>query len=173
MSNNWLKSSEQQNNNIHFMLDPSVKTSTDDLERAQEIIRKRDLHEAELMEGNNDDIKSCDDVDIVPCNAVVIVLPYNKNPYRKASKMTSSGLYIPGFENAVTTKAPDSGENENNPKGIVCAKVIAVGPKCENVRVGDDVFVNFLIANPLPFDGRGYYALSEMNIIASIRKHDN
>lgn len=169
---NWLKSSEQQNNNIHFMLDPSIKTTPEDIERANEIVRKRDLHTAKLMEGDTSDIKSCDDVDIIPCNAVVIVEPYSKNPYRKSMKMTESGLYIPGFENSVTSKNTDSGENENNSRGICCCKVIAVGPKCENVRVGDDVFVNFLIANPFPFGGKGYYALSEMNIIASIRKHE-
>ena len=117
---NWLKSSEQQNNNIHFMLDPSIKTTPEDIERANEIVRKRDLHTAKLMEGDTSDIKSCDDVDIIPCNAVVIVEPYSKNPYRKSMKMTESGLYIPGFENSVTSKNTDSGENENNQKGICC-----------------------------------------------------
>lgn len=166
---NWLSSSEQQNNKIHFMLDPSVKTSNEDIARAQKLALEKDLRTAELMEGNNSDVKIADDAKLYPCNTTVIVLPYDKNPYRRVSALQSSGLYVPGQYDNETFTSPDSGEIENNKRGIWCCKVIAIGPKCENVRVGDDVFVNFLIANPFPFGGKGYYALSEMNIIASIR----
>ena len=45
---------------------------------------------------------------------------------------------------------------EENDEFVACAEVIAVGPKCENVKVGEDVFVIKHIANPCPFRKMGY-----------------
>ena len=65
-----------------------------------------------------------------------------------------------------------TGEMENNEEVIACAKVIAVGPKCENVQVGEDVFVVKYICNPVPFRKKGYYMVSESNILRRIVKKD-
>lgn len=170
--NKWLSSGEQQRRNIHFMMDPTTKVSAETIARAEEMMMKENMRYAESIEHDAKDVKSCEDVHLVPCNATVIVLPYDRNPYRRTTQRTDSGLLLVGSEDHKMFQSPDSGEMEENKRGIWCCKVIAVGPKCENVRVGDDVYVNFLIANPMPFADKGYYALSEMNIIASVRKNE-
>ena len=115
------------------------------------------------------DCKSYNDKQLYPCNSTVIVLPYDKNPYRQPLRETSSGLLIGDFESTATYKSKETGEEESSKRGIWCCKVIAVGPNCKNVNVDDDVYVNFLIAVPVPFGNKGYYALSEQNIICAIR----
>jgi hypothetical protein len=69
-------------------------------------------------------------------------------------------------------KNPDTGEKESMKKGIWCCKVIAVGPKCENVVVGDDVYCRFDIAVPIAFGGLGYYSISEQNAITVVRNKE-
>ena len=95
---------------------------------------------------------------------------YEDNPYRTV-ETTSSGLII-GIESTKKYKSNETGEMENNEEVIVCAKVIAVGPKCENVQVGEDVFVVKYICNPVPFRKKGYYMVSESNILCRIVKKD-
>ena len=59
---------------------------------------------------------------------------------------------------------------EENDEFVACAKVIAIGPKCENVKVGEDVFVIKHIATPCPFRKMGYYVISEANITCRVSK---
>lgn len=122
-----------------------------------------------IIKKNTENINE-NDVNIIPCNTGVLIKFYEDNPYRKIEK-TSSGLII-GIESTKKYKSTDTGEIENNEEYIACAKVLAVGPKCENVHVGEDVFLIKHIANPLPFRKQGYYIISEQNTLARIVNND-
>lgn len=122
-----------------------------------------------IIKKNTNNI-NIEDVDIIPCNLSVLVKFYDENPYRKIETM-STGLIV-GIESTKKYKSNETGEMENNEEVIACAKVIAVGPKCENVKVGEDVFVVKYICNPVPFRKMGYYMVSESNILCRIVKKD-
>jgi len=122
-----------------------------------------------IIKKNTDNI-NIDEVDIIPCNLSVLVKFYDENPYRKV-ETTSTGLIV-GIESTKKYKSNETGEMENNEEVVACAKVIAVGPKCENVNVGEDVFVIKYICNPVPFRKMGYYMVSESNIMCRIVKKD-
>ncbi len=109
-----------------------------------------------------------EDVDIIPCNTGVLIKFYDKNPYRAVEK-TQSGLIV-GMESTKMYKSNETGEMEFNDEIVSCAKVIAVGSKCQNVEVGDDVYVIRHIANPLPFRKMQYYVINEQNIMVRIVK---
>lgn len=109
-----------------------------------------------------------EDVDIIPCNTGVLIKFYDKNPYRAVEK-TQSGLIV-GMESTKMYKSSETGEMEFNDEVVSCAKVIAVGSKCQNVEVGDDVYVIRHIANPLPFRKMQYYVINEQNIMVRIVK---
>lgn len=116
---------------------------------------------------NDLDIKT-DDVDIIPCNTGVLIKFYDKNPYRAIEK-TQSGLIV-GMESTKMYKSNETGEMEFNDEVVSCAKVITVGPKCQNVEEGDDVYVVRHIATPLPYRKAGLFVISEQNIICRIVK---
>ena len=106
-------------------------------------------------------------LELIPISNKVLILPYPENPYRKA--ITSSGLIIPlnpQFQN------PESGQQDNLKEGIVCAKVIEVGPECKWLKEGDDIYIRNVGAAPVPFDRRGYWAISEQNVICRIVDND-
>lgn len=109
-----------------------------------------------------------EDVDIIPCNTGVLIKFYDKNPYRAVEK-TQSGLIV-GMESTKMYKSNETGEMEFNDEVVSCAKVIAVGSKCQNVEIGDDVYVIRHIANPLPFRKMQYYVINEQNIMVRIVK---
>lgn len=109
-----------------------------------------------------------EDVDIIPCNTGVLIKFYDKNPYRAVEK-TQSGLIV-GMESTKMYKSNETGEMEFNDEVVSCAKVIAVGSKCQNVETGDDVYVIRHIANPLPFRKMQYYVINEQNIMVRIVK---
>lgn len=109
-----------------------------------------------------------EDVDIIPCNTGVLIKFYDKNPYRALEK-TQSGLIV-GMESTKMYKSNETGEMEFNDEVVSCAKVIAVGSKCQNVEIGDDVYVIRHIANPLPFRKMQYYVINEQNIMVRIVK---
>ena len=74
------------------------------------------------------------------------------------------------MESTKMYKSNETGEMEFNDEVVSCAKVIAVGSKCQNVEVGDDVYVIRHIANPLPFRKMQYYVINEQNIMVRIVK---
>lgn len=121
-----------------------------------------------IFNNNLKNIKN-DNVEIVPCNTNVIVKFYEENPYRYI-ETTENGLIL-GIESKVH-KSNDSGETEENQPGIVCAQVIAVGPECKNVKVGEDVFISTFTSAPVPFRNKGYRAITEQNIICRLVKND-
>lgn len=110
-----------------------------------------------------------ENVEIVPCNTNVILKFYEENPYRKI-ETSESGLLL-GVE-AKIHKSNETGEIESNQPCIVCAKVIAVGPDCRNVKVGEDVYVSTFTAAPIPFRNKNYKAVTEQNIICRMIKND-
>lgn len=110
-----------------------------------------------------------DNVEIVPCNTNVIVKFYEENPYRYI-ETTENGLIL-GIE-TTNHKSNDSGEIEENQPGIVCAKVIATGPECKNVQVGEDVYISTFTSVPVPFRNKGYRAITEQNIICRLVKNE-
>ena len=121
-----------------------------------------------ILENNLKNINN-EEVEIVPCNTNVIVKFYEENPYRYIE--TSENGFIFGIESK-THKSSDSGETEENEPGIVCAKVIAVGPGCKNVQVGEDIFISTFTSVPVPFRNKGYRAITEQNIICRMVKND-
>lgn len=118
-----------------------------------------------IIEKQLDGIKE-GEFDIIPCNVGVIVRPYDENPYRKIEK-TESGLII-GVQSSQKVRSTDSGEIEENDEYVACAKVIAVGPFCKNVQVGEDVFVIKHILKPVPFRKANLWELDEQNILCRI-----
>lgn len=115
-----------------------------------------------IYKHNTENINT-EDVSIVPCNMGVLIKFYDDNPYRVLST-TKSGLIV-GMQSTQRYKSNETGEMEENDEFVACAKVIAVGPKCENVRVGEDVFVIKHICNPIPFRKQSLYIISESNIL--------
>lgn len=112
-----------------------------------------------------------DDVDIIPCNTGVLIKFYDENPYR-AIERTESGLIF-GIQSSQKVVSDDSGEVEENEEYVACAKVIAVGPKCQNVQPGEDIYVIKHIAIPIPFRKQQLYTISEQNITCRIVKKVN
>ena len=116
---------------------------------------------------NDLDIKT-EDVDIIPCNTGVLIKFYDKNPYRAVEK-TQSGLIV-GMESTKMHKSNETGEMEFNDEVVSCAKVIAIGPKCQNLVGGEDVYVIRHIATPIPYKKMGLFVISEQNVICYIKK---
>ena len=120
-----------------------------------------------IIENNLDGIYE-GEVDLVPVNANVIVKPYLQNPYRNI-ETTESGLIV-GVESSKTYKSNETGEIERNNEVIKCGSVIAVGPACKNVEVGDDVFYTTYSEVKLPFRKKGYVVMSETLLICKVVK---
>ena len=118
-----------------------------------------------IIKKNTENINE-NEVEIIPCNTGVLIKFYDDNPYRKIER-TQSGLIV-GIESTKKYKSNETGEIEQNEEFVACAKVIAVGPKCENVHVGEDIFLIKHIAIPTPFRKQGYYTISEQNILCRI-----
>lgn len=120
-----------------------------------------------IVENNLEDV-CLDEVNLNPCNANVLILPYEKNPYREVN-ITESGLIV-GIESSKTYKSNETGEIEQNNEVIRCGKVIARGPACKNVKVGDDVFFTTFSMAPVPFRKKGYVMVGENLLVCRITK---
>lgn len=118
-----------------------------------------------IIENNLDGIYE-GECELIPCNAAVIIKPYDVNPYRKIDT-TASGLII-GIESDKTYKSNETGEIEQNNEVIRCGKVIAVGPACKNVEVGDDVYFTTFSMTVIPFRKQGLVAVTENLLICRI-----
>ncbi|MBO7211677.1 MAG: hypothetical protein J6V44_11835 [Methanobrevibacter sp.] len=110
-----------------------------------------------------------DEVDIMPVNTGVLLHFYDENPYRTI-ETTETGLIV-GIESTKKYRSNETGEIESNEEMVSCAKVIAVGPECKNVKVGEDVYCMRFRAIPVPFRKKGYYIMSEQNITCRIIKN--
>lgn len=104
--------------------------------------------------------------ELAPCGAVVVIKPYEVNPYRKVDK-TASGLIV-GIESDKTYKSNETGEIEMSQEVIRTGKVIAIGPKVESTEVGDDVFFTTYSMTTLPFRKMGYVCVSEPLLVCRV-----
>lgn len=124
-----------------------------------------------IVENNMDGV-DMSDVEIIPVNTNVLIQPYLQNPYRYI-ETTASGLIV-GVESSKTYKSNETGEIEQNNEVIKCGKVIAVGPACKNVNVGDDVYYTTFSEAKLPFRKKGYVIVGEGLLICRIvKKNEN
>ena len=105
-----------------------------------------------IIENNIEDVYT-GEVDIIPINNNVLIEPYIRNPYRNI-ETTASGLIV-GIESSKTYKSNETGEIQQNTEVIKCGKVLAVGPLCKNVEVGDDVFYTTYSEGKVPFRKKG------------------
>lgn len=168
-----LSTQGMQDRGIHYMGN-HIKHDVDPeaLKLAQEKANKEQMEYVANLLAKDKDCKPFENKKIVPVSNRIVVLPYEKNPYRVPLHQRSSGLILGDFETGATYKSHETGEQEESQKGIWCCKVIAVGDECKNVIEGEDVYINFMIAAPLPFGGKGYYTISENNVICSIRNKE-
>ena len=165
-----LSTQGMQDRGIHYMGNGiKHEINKEDLLRAEEHAKEQQIEYVNNLMEKDKDCKPFDDKELVPNASRVILLPYEKNPYRVPLRQSTSGLILGDFETAATYKSDDTGEQEAAQRGIWCCKVIAVGPDCKNIIKGEDVYVNFTMVMPVPFGGKGYYATSENNVICSVR----
>ena len=120
-----------------------------------------------IIENNMEDV-CMDEVEIIPTNANVLIQPYIRNPYRYI-ETTASGLIV-GIESSKTYKSNETGEIVQNDQVIKCGKVLAVGPACRNVNVGEDVYYTTFSETKLPFRKKGYVVVGENLLICRIVK---
>lgn len=145
------------------------EVNAEDLRRAQEKAELEQQRYVENLMNKDKDCKPFENKLIIPTQGRVVVLPYERNPYRVPLTQSASGLILGDFETTANYKSQETGEQEAAKRGIWCCKVIAVGPECKTAVEGEDVYINFTMAVPVPFGGKGYYSTSENNIICSIR----
>lgn len=110
------------------------------------------------------------EVELIPVNTNVVIEFYDSNPYRLIEK-TDSGLIL-GIETTPLYKSNETGEMVANEECVACGKVVAYGPACKNVKVGDDVFCIKHLAAPIPFRKLGYFVLNEQNLTCIIRSKE-
>ena len=124
-----------------------------------------------IVENNMDGV-DMSDVEIIPVNTNVLIQPYIQNPYRYIE--TTASVLIVGVESSKTYKSNETGEIEQNNEVIKCGKVLAVGPACKNVNVGDDVYYTTYSEAKLPFRKKGYVIVGEGLLICRIvKKNEN
>lgn len=120
-----------------------------------------------IVENNIEDVYM-GEVDIIPINNNVLIEPYVRNPYRNI-ETTASGLIV-GIESSKTYKSNETGEITQNTEVIKCGRVIAIGPKCSNVEVGDDVFYTTYSEGKVPFRKKGWIIASEGLLMCVIKR---
>ena len=125
---------------------------------------------AKTIVENNMDRVDMSEVDVIPVNNNVLIQPYLQNPYRYI-ETTASGLIV-GVESSKTYKSNETGEIEQNNEVVKCGKVLAVGPACKNVNVGDDVYYTTYSEAKLPFRKKGYVIVGEGLLICRIVQKD-
>lgn len=164
---------KEQRTGVRYFIDPNAPIDKEGLEKLQNSMLEREAKEMDRqIDIQNKNKKDWKEKMLVPCNANIILLPYDEHPYTPKIEISTSGLLTGGVSDISLMKNPDTGEKESMKKGIWCCKVIAVGPKCENVVVGDDVYCRFDIAVPIAFGGLGYYSISEQNAITVVRNKE-
>ena len=142
------------------------------LAKAQEKAEQDQLLYVDNMMQKDKDCKSYDDKTLIPVGNRIVCKPYEKNPYRKPLRETTSGLILGDFESYSSFKSNDTGEEEAAQRGIWCCEVLYVGSDCKTVKPGDDVYINFPMAAPVPFGSQGFYSIGEPNVICVIRKKE-
>jgi hypothetical protein len=112
---------------------------------------------------NNDKIsKVLNGLEIKPNTNYVLVKPYVKNPYEK-TEIRDSGIILDS--EAATFHNQDTGNEEEQTRGIVVGRVIEIGPECKYVKEGDDVYYYYGSIIPIPFFRQGFQAVAESRIL--------
>jgi len=126
---------------------------------------ERTVNASREMEMNKG-IKSSENKKVSALGYTVIFTKYDRNPYRPYYK---SGLLLsPDFEGHEFYRSSETGEMERSEQGVICCHVIAVGPECKYLKEGDDIYIRNVGLAPVPFAGKGYWAVSEQNVICKI-----
>lgn len=94
----------------------------------------------------------------------IIVSPYLENPYMEIQSKCGLDLKMDSHT------SNESGMVEKNAIYTQCAKVIAIGDMCKNIKVGDDIFFNVGISSLLPYFGLDYRVIYLDNILAVVNK---
>lgn len=110
--------------------------------------------------------KSAEGKKIQATGYTVIFTKYPRNPYRKYKSSTGLILDVDSYH------MNEAGEMEQDDLGVICCNVVSVGPECKYVKEGDDIYVRNVGLAPVPFDFRGYWAVSEQNVICKVVKND-
>lgn len=155
-----------------FMNKNNLLIPTDTIEdQARKAREDKEAEEAakallEAEKAKQEEINSkLETLELMPMGNRVIIMPYPVNPYRqiiKGNVLTSlDGLF----------KNPDSGEWDTAKQGIVCGKVIEVGPDCKYTVAGDDIYYDARTVSPIPFMGLGYLTVNELNILVVLNEN--
>lgn len=110
--------------------------------------------------------KSAENKKVQATGFTVIFTKYNKNPYRKYKSGAGLIMDVDSFH------LNEAGEMEQDEMGVICCHVVSVGPECKYVKEGDDIYIRNVGTAPVPFDYRGYWAISEQNVICRIVSND-
>ena len=110
--------------------------------------------------------KSAEGKKVQATGYTVIFTKYPRNPYRKYKSSTGLILDVDSYH------MNEAGEMEQDDLGVICCNVVSVGPECKYVKEGDDIYVRNIGLAPVPFDFRGYWAVSEQNVICKVVKND-
>lgn len=110
--------------------------------------------------------KSAENKKVQATGYTVIFTKYKRNPYRKYKSGAGLIMDVDSFH------VNEAGEMEQDEMGVICCHVVSVGPECKYVKEGDDIYIRNVGAAPVPFDYRGYWAISEQNVICRIVDND-
>jgi hypothetical protein len=138
------------------------KADYDKLKEEQDADKLREI----LLEAEKQKQKELEEklerLEMLPIGPRLIVLPYPTNPYRKVLQGSIIVDYSETFKN------PDSGEQDKLASGVICAKVIEVGPECKWIKPGDDIFCQNGVLTIVPFFSLGYKTLAEQQVLSVI-----
>lgn len=156
----------------NFYPGEGIKVAKNPLIGATEKKRRADEKEAAqklLIEAKKAKQKELEDkaevIEFLPQGNKIIILPYPENPYKK---LMEGEIIVDGGE---FFQNPDTGEWDKSAPGIMCGKIIEVGPQCKEAMVGDDIFYESRTVITVPFMGAGYVLTSEGNIHVFINEH--
>jgi len=102
--------------------------------------------------------------DIYPMFNYVFVQLLDENPYIK--KKTDSGLILP---HTPFQMSEETGSLERLEEIIQFAVVVAAGPDCKSLQVGDEIYFDKRGSRVLPILDGGYRHINEQNILSFIR----
>ena len=148
------------------------KLTGEDLRNIEDQMESVKLQLAANELDTNKGWRSSENKHLEPCGYTVIFEKYKKNPYRQYRKSASGLILDTGLDAHEMFRNPDSGEMEMSQLGIVCAKVVAIGPECKYVKEGEDIYLRDVGCAPVPFGGLEYWAISEQNIICRVANNN-
>lgn len=101
---------------------------------------------------------------INPMFNYVFIELIDENPY--ITRKTESGLILP---HSALQMSQETGELEKLEQIILFGVVVAAGPTCVSLKVGDEVFFDKRGSRVLPILNGGYRHINEQNILSFVR----